>query len=300
MHEVLARRLDTALVIGRALGPGDAPGDEIAIDAFEAGDRRRAEPRLGARRDRVGCRHRLGRDIDHHLPVGDFGERLSVLRIERDDARIGGLDRRRQGGIADGQPDRCRAQPRDERRRLARWQEKAQLREVIERPRRHGDGDLGRVGVRIDAIGDLGLPVALRLHHGLEARQVLLGAAAQRRRRGRGLVFERGELRCAVERLGERLVRIAGDGDVDLIRCVGRGRTHRAHHQSRRQNHAHRPHGRRPNTERRWRLAAVSPAAEPASRARARLRGGRAPPRSYRHRRHPPGSARAASPLRAR
>ncbi len=113
----------------------------------------------------------------------------------------------------------------EQRRRLARLRAEGDAGEMEERPGIDGHGHLGRLGPEVEGVGEGGRPIARRLHHFLEPRQVVLGAPPERRVAGRQLVLELHQLRRGLEGVEQLGIVEALELDLRLVGHIGPGRS---------------------------------------------------------------------------
>ena len=91
---------------------------------------------------------------------------------------------------------------------------------MIQRPGLHRDGDLGRVCLQVDVVGELRVPVTEAVGRLFQAFEIVIGASPQCFFGSRLLVLEFLELRDIVEQVRE--VGVVGPHDLRLIGDIGR------------------------------------------------------------------------------
>ena len=214
--------LDTILHIGR-------------VEPFQPGDRGRAELHARAGVERIGHRHRLRIVIDDDATFGLFSERVA-LAPECGEQRVLGCNYRLgTGRIAGFQRQARRVRIGRHHQRFAAGTPHIDRRRVIQRPGLHRDGDLGRVCLQVDVVGELRVPVTEAVGRLFQAFEIVIGASPQCFFGSRLLVLEFLELRDIVEQVRE--VGVVGPHDLRLIGDIGRNRhpageeTDTSHHQ---------------------------------------------------------------------
>ena len=227
LDQRLPRALDGAAVVRRALGPGDAALDEVAVDAVEAGDVGGAELCGGARLHGEAHAHRVRGDVDHRLAVGHLGEGAAVARILLDDLRLGIRHRRRARRRADLQPDRGGPACVQQRRRAAIGRAEADAGEMEERAGIDGHRHPRRLLREIDLVGQRRRPIARCVHDLGEPRQVVIDPAPEAGGARRRLVLERHQLRGGLDRLAELVIVEPLERDLGLVGLGRHGRARR-------------------------------------------------------------------------
>ena len=200
--------------------PTDAPLDISGIGPLEPFDRNRAEAHDRAGIKGVDRRHRLRIVVDLDPPVVYFRKGVTALAKSRQQHSLRRYDGGRPRGVARFERDLLFVL--GDRQRLPVWPQHVDRSDTIKGPKLHRDGNLCRLDLGVDIVGELGTPISETVSSVRQPTEITVGSAAQGLFGGRRLVLQRLQLGDFVQQIGEILIIDAGDlGAIIQIRTRG-------------------------------------------------------------------------------